>query len=240
MNVILFDSEEVSRPLPIYDHRAVHILHVLKISTGESFDVGMVNGPRGKARLLSVIENGLNFEFSWNKEVVPELFPVTLIVGLPRPQSARRILRESTALGVSIIFFVSTEKSEASYRRSKLWSHDRYRSYLKEGAQQAFCTRLPEVRLSDSMASCMASLPEPALRLALDNYEADIPLKDAPFLNGTACILAVGPERGWSKKERELLKVHRFHLIGLGTRVLRTETACTAGITLVLSGMNLI
>ncbi|HKB91619.1 MAG TPA: RsmE family RNA methyltransferase, partial [Opitutaceae bacterium] len=50
---------------------------------------------------------------------------------------------------------------------------------------------------------------------------------------------AFGPERGWSATERTLLRAHRFTLAHLGTRVLRTETACVVALSLAKTRLNL-
>ncbi|MCK5199364.1 MAG: RNA methyltransferase, partial [Spirochaetales bacterium] len=76
-------------------------------------------------------------------------------------------------------------------------------------------------------------------RIVLDNIEPDVKLSE--YNPGdSSCLLAIGSERGWSERERKLFKKHGFVFAGLGSRVLRTETACTAGITLLLSRMGLI
>jgi RsmE family RNA methyltransferase len=46
-------------------------------------------------------------------------------------------------------------------------------------------------------------------------------------------VIAVGPERGWSARERTLLRDAGFRCVHLGERVLRVETACVASISLV-------
>ena len=38
-------------------------------------------------------------------------------------------------------------------------------------------------------------------------------------------LLAVGPEGGWSVSELELFTVHGFSSVGLGSRILRSDTA---------------
>ena len=44
--------------------------------------------------------------------------------------------------------------------------------------------------------------------------------------------LAVGPEGGWTDFERALLVAHGFTEVSLGTRVLRSDTACLALVAL--------
>ena len=59
MNVVLFDPDEIGRPLERSDARAVHILEVLRRKEGEEFDAGLVNGPMAMATLARVNEYGL-------------------------------------------------------------------------------------------------------------------------------------------------------------------------------------
>jgi RsmE family RNA methyltransferase len=41
-------------------------------------------------------------------------------------------------------------------------------------------------------------------------------------------VLAIGAERGWSDRERDMLEKAGFLRLSLGDRALRTETACVA------------
>jgi len=52
--------------------------------------------------------------------------------------------------------------------------------------------------------------------------------------------VAIGPERGWSARERDLLRARGFELVHLGPRVLRTETACVAAVAVVKSRLGLL
>ena len=52
-------------------------------------------------------------------------------------------------------------------------------------------------------------------------------------------VLAFGPERGWSDRDRAMLRANDFALVHLGTRVLRTETAVVAAIALVKARLGL-
>ncbi len=235
MNLVLFEPSEIGRPLPLRDPRARHILEVLRRRPGDVFDCGRVDGPRGKATLAQVDGEALALSFSWESEPPAPLPAITLLVGLPRPQTARKILLEATTLGCARMGFFPADRGERSYARSSLWSSGEVRGLLLAGAAQAFCTRLPEVRLHADFREALASSETPAPRIALDNYEASAAL-DAATTPGPPAVLAVGPERGWSPAERDALRDAGFALLHLGPRVLRTETACVAGIAVVLSG----
>jgi 16S rRNA (uracil1498-N3)-methyltransferase len=237
MNLILFEQSEVGRPLPLNDPRAQHLIGTLRRTPGQSFDVGMVNGPRGKAVIARNGAEGLELEFAWG-EAPPPLPAVTLIVGLPRPQTARKILQEATALGVGEIWMVRSERSEPSYAESHLWTTGEWRRHLLAGAEQAFCTRLPEVRAGATLAEALQRAASISTRLALDNYESPEPLATVS-LSGFPAALAVGPERGWSATDRQALRSAGFSLAHLGPRVLRVETACVAGLAILKSRLGL-
>ena len=230
MNLILFSPAEAGRPLPRADARAIHLLDVLRRGLDEPFDAGLIDGARGKGRIVALGADALELAFTWGQPP-PPLDPLTVVVGLPRPQTARKLLREATALGVGALHFVLTEKGEPNYAQSPLWQTDEWRRHLQAGAEQAFGTRLPEVRFGASLAETLAAPGLPTSRLALDNYEGAGRLASADLT--TPLVLALGPERGWSAGDRDLLRQQGFVLVHLGERVLRTETACVAAIAIV-------
>jgi RsmE family RNA methyltransferase len=238
VNLILFEPAETAVPLPRRDPRAAHILDVLRRRAGDTFDCGLVNGPRGKATLAAVGAEALVLTFAWEAPPPPPPDPITLLVGLPRPQTARDILRDTTALGVAALHFVATEKSEPSYAHSTLWTSGEWRRHLRDGAQQAFNTRLPAVTHGRTLLETLAALPSGGTRLALDNYESPQPFAAANV--AAPVVLALGAERGWTARDREQLRAHGFTLAHLGPRVLRTETACTAALTLVRARLGLL
>lgn len=245
MNLILFDVTEVTTPLPRSDPRAMHLLNVLKRRAGDLFDAGLVNGPRGKGTLVAISPDALILSFVWGPPPPPP-DPITLLIGLPRPQTARDILRETTSLGIGALHFVTTEKGDASYAQSTLWHSGEWRRHLLTGAAQAFDTRLPALTHSQSLADTIAALPSPSVthsRLALDNYEAPASLGDCQLLvddiGSPGVTLAIGPERGWGAGDRAILCAGGFTLVHLGARVLRTETACIAAVTLVRAKLRL-
>lgn len=237
MNLILFESDELNRPLPRTDRRAVHLVQILRRQAGDTFDAGVIDGPRGKGTLVELTDASLTLSFSWGPPP-PPAEPITLLIGLPRPQTARDILRDATALGVGAIHFVRTEKSEPSYAQSRLWSSGEWRRHALAGAEQAFATRIPVVTHGRSLAETLTSIPRDTQRVALDNYESAAPLGSLHAMCDSAQVLAIGSERGWSAEERTTLRVQGFALFHLGPRVLRTETAVTAALAIVRSKLG--
>ena len=233
--MILFTPEETARPLPLSDRRAIHLLRVLRRREGDTFDAGLVNGPRGKGTLTHIGPDALTLSFVWGVDP-PPLESLTLIIGLPRPQTARDILRDATSLGVAAMHFVSTDKGERSYADSTLWTSGEWQRHLVTGAEQAFDTRLPEITHGRTILEVFGALPPDSVRLALDPCEAEAMLSAGAVRcsdrNNVSqpIALAFGPERGWSNAERAALRGAGFALVHLGRRVLRLETAVVAAV----------
>ncbi len=243
MNLILFEPQETAAPLARTDPRAVHVLDVLRRQVGDSFDVGLIDGPKGKGQVIEITDKFIAFSFTWGMPS-PPIDPITLIVGLPRPQTARKILQEATTLGVAEMSFVLTERGDPSYAQSTLWSSGEWRRHLISGAEQAFCTLLPAVRWTERLPEAIAALPRDVGRVALDNYEGTLPLLSYPKAGDAKLpgkfALVIGGERGWTADERKLLRQQNFTLAHLGPRVLRTETAVVAGLAILKAKLGLI
>ena len=109
----------------------------------------------------------------------------------------------------------------------------------------------PTIRSQEncSQAKNAAALPQSdespksaaPLLLALDNVKPAQSL--GAFLRanppaGRPVFAAIGSERGWSPAERALLEERGFVRLGMGQRVMRTETACTVSASLILSTMG--
>jgi RsmE family RNA methyltransferase len=236
MNLIIFNRDELRSGVASTDPRVVHVREVLGFGEDDWFDIGIENGPRGKARMIVSEEGRATFRFELGVEP-PQLHPITLIIGMPRPQTARRLLREMTTIGVSALHFTTTERSEPGYASSRLWTTGEYERHVRLGAEQAFCTRLPSIVRQPSVLQATENLPVDADRIALDNYESDTPLAAIEFDN-PGVVLAIGAERGWTGRERDVLRTRGFRLAGLGERVLRVESAAILATGLVLAKLG--
>jgi len=237
VNLILFEPNEIGAPIARNDRRAIHLVDVLHRKPGDTFDAGVINGARGKGTLVTITDRGLTIDFCLSEPPLPAP-PITLLIGLPRPQTARDVLRDATSLGVEAIHFVLTDKGDSNYARSRLWSTTEWRRHLIHGAEQAFCTQLPVVSFGRMLKETLLDASTTGTRLALDNYEAPSALNQTTALLPPV-IVAIGSERGWSAAERVQLREHGFGFVHLGNRVLRTETACVAAIVLVRAKLGL-
>ena len=233
MNIVLLADGELF--IPSSDERAQHIRKILHMKEGDSFRAGIINGDIGKARILSDAEEGISLDF------IPEydgsrLYPLTLIVAQVRPICMRRILREAVSLGVSRMILPVSDLGEKSYLNASLYKDGEYREILLDGAMQAGRTGVPETVLAENVEEAVRIASADSY-LLLDNAIGAVPLSGMDLM-GRSVVVAVGPERGWSDRERRLFLDSGYTPTIMGNRILRTETAAVAAVALALSRMG--
>ena len=255
MNIVLFEEAELVSPLPLCDPRIKHIQKILHKGVGDSFDAGIVNGAAGTAEILSVSHQGMEFRFVANGDGKP-LHPVTMIIGFPRPIQLKRLLRDIASLGVSQVHLCGTELGEKSYLKATLSQPEELHAMLKDGSIQAKSTHVPQVFVHQNVASCLDFVAgndsirvvgNTSIRVALDNIEPTASLQgflsskfSADEAKTAGVVAAIGSERGWTANERNLFRERGFTLCGMGERVLRTETAATTAVAIILSNMEIL
>ena len=240
MNIILFREFPQGGLIPASDERAKHILGILKLKEGDSFRMGIVNQSEGNAGIVRVDEAGVTVSYEPASE--PVLYPVTLLCAQVRPICMKRILREAVSLGVGRIILCGSDTGEKSYMSANIYKSGEYRDFLMDGAMQSAHAGIPEVLFADNANKAVRlaaeTSPEGADFILLDNVTGALPLSGATI--GEYAVLAIGPERGWSDRERRLFADCGYRPMLLGSRVLRTETACSAGLAVLLSRMGLL
>lgn len=248
MNIVLFAENELNKPLNSSDSRYQHIVRILHKTQGDEFDAGVINGRAGKASIVSLTKDEMIFDFVPLNEKSP-LFPVVLIVGFPRPIQLKRLLRDVSSLGVQQINLTGTELGEKSYLKSTLVERGAAEQGLLDGAVQAKSTFVPKLFMHDSLKTCIQSVEDmlnstdykSVKKILLDNIKPECRLSELAKnggLQNSLVVVAVGSERGWTDKERQMFVECNFSVCSLGERVLRTETAVVTGVSLVLAGMN--
>jgi RsmE family RNA methyltransferase len=237
MNIVLIEPGE--RFFPRGDERYAHIRKVLRKGANDSFLAGEIDGPKGPAVIEGMDERGCSFSFEGREPSVP-LYPITVIVGFPRPIQLKRLLRDLASLGVASISLCATELGEKSYLESTLVDRGAARAALLDGCMQAGMTALPTLEMRESAAeSIERDVPRDAARVILDVAEGAPSLARLSLGEGeSALALAVGSERGWTEGERALFRSRGFQTTGLGPRILRTETACVAAVSVALARMG--
>lgn len=234
VNLVLITEAEIGEGLGAADPRTLHLLGTVGLQVGQTFHVGVEQGRRGLAHITHTTPR-LQFTIGW--ESAPQIrLPLTVLIGLPRPQTAKKVLHDLASLGAARLIFFQAEKGDPGYLASSLWKHDEWRESVIKGTEQACSTLVPAVTRVDSLAAALAGLDPAAWKLALDPYEATGTPVAPPRAAGA--ILAIGPERGFGASERTALRQAGFHFAHLGDRILRVEAAALVGGALMLAQLG--
>jgi RsmE family RNA methyltransferase len=252
MNLCILDSSEEIQVLQASDRRAVHILGVLGKTRGDSLKAASLDGMLGTARIVSIDPDKVVVHF-YAEMPAPLLYPVHVLLGAVRPIQAARIVRDLTALGVASIWFFPTELGEKSYLQASFYRKKEYLAHAQEGAEQAGNPRRPQMLLFWSRKKLLEALRQqdrPAGLRLICHPDAPAGLGSVPLrpeVVRTAEIqasavppvyLAIGTERGWTDAELAEFESEGFMRCGLGSRILRTETAAIASVSVLLSRMG--
>jgi len=231
---VLITSAEAATGFPADDARARHLRETVGLAVGGSFHVGVEDGLRGIATITALAPK-LTFVIAWEKSPQARL-PLTVLVGLPRPQTAKKVLHDLASLGAARIVFFASAKGDPGYLTSSLWKDGEWREHVLKGTEQACSTRVPEVTRVGSLAEAVALVAADAWKVALDPYAATAtPELSAP---AKAAVLAIGPERGFAETERATLRAAGFTFAHLGDRILRVEAAALVGGALLLAQLR--
>lgn len=234
MNLVLITADEAEAGLAPDDPRTRHLRETVGLATGGTFHVGIENGLRGIATIRALAPK-LTFTVAWEESAQARL-PLTVLVGLPRPQTAKKILHDLASLGAARIVFFEAAKGDPGYLTSSLWKDGEWREPVLKGTEQACSTLVPEVTRVPSLLAALALVDASAWKLALDPYEATgTPEIPAP---ANAAVLAIGPERGFAEAERATLRAAGFGFAHLGDRILRVEAAALVGGALMLAQLR--
>jgi 16S rRNA (uracil1498-N3)-methyltransferase len=169
---------------------------------------------------------------------------VSLYVGLLKEQAWDIVLQKACELGVHRIVPLWAAHSTLSHKQVNEAKLERWQRILKEASLQCESFTWPELhhpqhvndallhRLTDETGLLLLerSTSIPSFMTALTN-------ESSPMVNSASNHIGlwVGPEGGWSPDEATLLQKH-LQPVSLGTRILRAETACIAGVTLLMHG----
>ena len=234
----------MGRSLPRRDERTIHLLKVLHKKPGDEFEAGILGGKRGTGRIEKINIDGSIFITVSAAELPPERLRLRMAVSFARPIQLKRIFRDLSNIGVSAIDLIGADLGEKSYRDTKMLINGGAHAALVEGAVQARDTLLPNFSVYDNLDKWLNERPweskdnnRVSLLLAMDNVRPE-----GSFFHLTPssrpCVITVGPERGWSDRERDLFEKAGFLRLSMGDRALRTETACVAAATLALEKID--
>jgi 16S rRNA (uracil1498-N3)-methyltransferase len=209
---------------------ANHLVRVLRMQPGEACVLFNGEGRDFPATLLAANKRGVEVEVG-APVVVDNESPlrIALVQGIARGEKMDWILQKATELGVASFHPVQSDRSEVKLegdRAPKRLAH--WRSVVASACEQSGRARVPEVAPAQALHVLVEGPLASTHRFILDP-EADASIATMPPLEGD-CVLAVGPEGGWSPRDRQALHAAGFTGLRLGPRILRTETAGIAAI----------
>jgi 16S rRNA (uracil1498-N3)-methyltransferase len=199
---------------------------VLRSKTGDAVELVDSSG-RSYAGTLRIDEQRVRAVLE--REVAspsPLRLTVTLAQGLPKGQKMDFVVEKATELGVSrIVPFASSRTAGDGARPGKL---ERWRRLAKSAAQQCGRPDIPEICAPVDFPGLVAQIRTCDLALVAWELAEGRPLRERlPDLiaNARTVLVAIGPEGGFSDEEARALEASGAHLVSLGSRILRTETA---------------
>ena len=232
MNRLLLEPGDVppdGAPVLLRGDQARHAREVLRAAPGQRLRLGIIDGPLGTGEVLGTDPDGaLRLRADW--EPAPPPRPrIDLLLAMPRPKVMRRLWPVLASLGVGHIFVSNAWKVERGYFDTPALSPTVIRAGLLEGLRQAGDTLLPTVTihplLRPLLEDHLPTLP-PYARRWIAHPDPASPAAPSTLATPGRTLLAIGPEGGWIPDELSLFRRHGFAPLSLGSRILRTDTAC--------------
>jgi 16S rRNA (uracil1498-N3)-methyltransferase len=207
-----------------------HIL-VLRLQPGDS--IVLFNGEGGEysAELVEVERRSASVQVREFRDIeVEPPYHLTLAQGIAGGDKMDWLIEKAVELGASSFVPLTTTRSvvrlsgERAQRR-----HAHWQGIVRSSCEQCGRNRLPDVAPVREIATWLGALPrkpeEGELRLLL-SPRASISFTALPPTSPHGRVtLLIGPEGGFSAAEEAAATDHSFTAVGLGPRVLRTETA---------------
>ena len=212
-----------------------HIRLVLRMKPGDEILVLDGTGRTYACSIKTIKEDKVNCKIisSRSAKSEPET-KITLIQSIPRESKMDFIMQKCTELGVSRIIPTITERTIIKLNEEKKEKrHNRWQKIIKEAAEQAGRGIIPKI---DEILRF-----DEALRFSKDHELCVIPwemeektsLKQVLDQAPKNILIAIGPEGGFSKTEVEKAVRAGFKPVSLGKRILRTETAGIAVLSMI-------
>lgn len=213
---------------------ARHIVRVLRLSEGD--EITLFNGDNNEypAQIVAATKKSVTVRVL-NQEVVNRESPLVthLIQSLSKGDKMEATMQKAVELGVSVITPVNSERSNvrlADAKSEKKMQH--WRGVVQSACEQTGRNTLPELRqLSSLKAALDVCQHSSALKLVLSPHaELGLSAIDA---SPSEVVILIGPEGGLSPAEVDYAQACGFTLVKAGPRVLRTETAGPAILSVV-------
>lgn len=217
-----------------------HIKNVLRFNIGDIIDVCDENGIKYRAKIQKYInkEEILCEIESLVDKNTETYYEITLFQGIPKSDKMEFIVQKGTELGVSQ--FVPVQMSRSIVKIKEENEHkkiERWNKIAAEAAKQCGRQRLPIVGSVINFENIIENISKYDIVLVPYESEQNINikqiLKKLESNNIASIAIVIGPEGGFSDEEINSLKENGANICTLGPRILRTETAGLATISMI-------
>ncbi len=237
MQQVFVDASAISEDglIQICGNDAHHLGHVLRMRPGERIRVASSDDRYYIARLETFSSEEVTARIEEEAPATELPCQLTLYVGIPKGDRMETIIEKVTELGAVRIVPVEMQHTVVRLEGKKKESRRaRWQAIAENAARQSKRSRIPEVAAICSFAEALEDAR--SLELGLMPYEGASGMeatRDA-LAKLPACKSAgifIGPEGGFSYEEAATAS-QQLQVISLGRRILRTDTAAIAAVTL--------
>lgn len=210
--------------LRLPDQAARHLQQVLRMRHGDR--LLLFNGQDGRdhlAELVAVRKGDVQVSVLESSEAEPPpALALHLALGISRGERMDFALQKAVELGAISLSPLFTSRTVVRLDRQRLARRlKHWRGVLISATEQSGRRWLPELHPAESLESWLQHCPANTLLL---DPRADSTLPELPH-PGSELTFLIGPEGGFSDRERELAYARGCTGVRLGPRILRTETA---------------
>ena len=215
-----------------------HIKNVLRMKCGEKIRISSVTGRNFFCSVAEIANDFVRAEILEELEDDTELpNKIYLFQGLPKSDKMELIIQKAVELGVHEIIPVAMKNCVAKLEDKKAASKiARWQEIAKSAAKQSKRSLIPTVQMPLSYKLAVQQAKE--LDVVLVPYENERGMQATreaieAIQPGQSIGIFIGPEGGFDSSEIELVR-EGAHLISLGNRILRTETAGLATLAMLI------
>lgn len=224
---------QVGKRIALEGTAANHITRVLRLRAGEPLTVFNGNGAEYSATILELHRDVVMVEVKSEQAPRRESpLPLTLAQGISRGERMDWILQKATELGGSRIVPIFTERSvvrlDARQAERKL---QHWRAIAIAACEQCGRNVLPEIAHPTDIFEFLGSGVAARTTRLLLSPASDVSI-DAVSADAAGITVLIGPEGGLTDTEHEVAVRSGFTAVRMGPRVLRTETAAVAALTI--------
>jgi 16S rRNA (uracil1498-N3)-methyltransferase len=238
MPVFFIDSDSIQdNHIVIAEPLARHLVASLRIQPGENLWLGEPGGPRYQAQVTRVGKNELTARIVATIQPPPRPTPrVTLGTALINSQHLEWAIQKATELGAARISPLITRRTVVLPRAERIAKQlTRWHNVAREAAQQSMRWEIPDVAAPETLSQWCARQTDADRRFLLwENSQATVLRKELRSGSKPSTVaVAIGPEGGFDLDEVKTAQDNGFAVVSLGSRILRTESAALAALTLI-------